>query len=150
MGYKQLLLFVLIVILSGTGILAGMNMYEKSVINANRDAVRQDLVLGTDMARNLYLRPVLLNGAGGDFRDVQNLLERLNMPVTSGYADCDGGYGNENGCYALSGTQKKDSFILTAKPATGGHDITAIVCKDTDEQWQVAIGEEPVHPCEAG
>ena len=151
MGQQQLLLVILVTILVGIATVVAINVFGSAATEANRDAVRQDILQGVASAQALYAKPILLDGAGGTFATFDNnnaMLRRLNMPVVLGGGTCtEAVYGNENGCYAVSG-RGADGFTLTGTPASGTDAIVAAVTvtevTDTDgtrNEWTIAWDE---------
>jgi hypothetical protein len=67
MGYQQLLLLVLGVIVVGTAVSVGMTMFSDSAVTVNRDVVTNDLLYLASRAQQFYRRPVALGGGEGTF-----------------------------------------------------------------------------------
>ncbi len=67
MGQQQLLLIVLGVIIVGISIVVGINLFQSSAIQANRDAVIADLNNLAQMAMQYYKKPTNLGGGGNSF-----------------------------------------------------------------------------------
>ena len=132
MGQQQLLLVILVTILVGIATVVAINVFGSAAEEANRDAVRQDILIGAAAAQGLHARPTMLNGAGRDFTNLNldaddDLLARLGMPVIEDFGDC--AWGNDNGCYTVSGILA-NQFTITGEPASGGDDIVADVVFD--------------------
>lgn len=149
MGQQQLLLVILVTILVGIATVVAINVFGTAAEDANRDAVRQDLLQGVTVAQAIYTRPRILDGAGQNFINVEsNLLRRLGMPITQNYGEDGNEWGNENGIYSIvEGSVQSNRFSLQGIPSSGGEPIIAIVCRDANRQWQVAMGENPADPC---
>ncbi|MDG5768209.1 hypothetical protein QA596_12150 [Balneolales bacterium ANBcel1] len=156
MGQQQLLLVILVVILVGIATVVAMNVFGGAAEDANRDAVRQDILQGATMAQAIYARPVMMDGAGGDFSNFSeaDLLQRLGMPIVSGHNNCDdvtGTFGNENGCYSI-GDLNDDSFDIIGVPASGGANIVATILYSDgegtdgpDEGWHITWSDASVN-----
>ena len=68
MGQQQLLLIILGVIIVGIAIAVGLSLFSANSIQANRDAIINDI---NNLAANAYqfrIRPVSMAGGGGDFK----------------------------------------------------------------------------------
>lgn len=147
MGQQQLLLVILVTILVGIATVVAINVFGGAADQANRDAVRQDLLQGASSAQAVWTRPRVLDGAQQDFTSITDngdLLGRLNMPMT-----IDGTTGtNENGTFSIV-DKTTTSLTLQGVPASGGENIQAIVCRDDDSNWQVEVSDGTVDdPCD--
>jgi hypothetical protein len=69
MGQQQLLLIVLGIIIIGLSIAVGISVAATSSVQANRDGVLSDLQNLSALARQHYIRPVVLGGGGYTFRE---------------------------------------------------------------------------------
>lgn len=67
MGQQQLLLIILGVIVVGIAVAVGITMFTDNAVNANRDAVTNDLVNLAARAQQYYRRPTALGGGGNKF-----------------------------------------------------------------------------------
>ena len=152
MGQQQLLLVILVTIIVGIATVVAINIFGQASDQANRDAVRQDLMGAAAQAQGVWARPEMMGGAArnfdGDAIDGPELLAALNIPAN------DPAYvpgtstqlNNDNGLYRL-GTIDTSSLEILATPASGGDDITAIVCRDaTTGNWLIDIGTPAVEP----
>ena len=97
MGQQQLLLIILGVIVVGIAVAVGITMFSDSAINANRDALANDLVNLASRAQQYYRRPVSLGGGGNDFTKLTNIKQLTNNPT------------NANGTYTLVGASGSGS-----------------------------------------
>lgn len=140
MGQQQLLLVILVTILVGIATVVAMNVFGGAAEDANRDAVRQDIMQGATTAQAIYARPVMLDGAGGDFSDIpgdgtdaEKLIRRLGMPITLNGNE----WSNANGTYAVSNVEA-NSFRITGTPSSGGDNIVAEVSYSTENgTWDI-------------
>jgi Tfp pilus assembly protein PilE len=89
MGQQQLLLIILGVIVVGIAVAVGITMFSDNAMNANRDALTNDLVNLASRAQQFYRRPVSLGGGGNDFTKLTSITQLTNNPT------------NENGTYTL-------------------------------------------------
>ena len=89
MGQQQLLLIILGVIVVGIAVAVGITMFSDSAINANRDALANDLVNLASRAQQFYRRPVSLGGGGNDFTKLTSIAQLTNNAQ------------NANGTYTL-------------------------------------------------
>jgi Tfp pilus assembly protein PilE len=101
MGQQQLLLIILGVIVVGITVAVGITMFIDDAVNANRDAVTNDLVDLASRAQQYFRKPAALGGGGNSFAgltaDAAGLRKLTNQAK------------NANGIYA----------IQTAGTATG-------------------------------
>ncbi|NUN09576.1 MAG: hypothetical protein HUU54_10415 [Ignavibacteriaceae bacterium] len=67
MGQQQLLLIVLGVIIVGIAIVVGINLFQASAIQGNRDAVVLHLNTLAAQAQQYYKKPATLGGGGNSF-----------------------------------------------------------------------------------
>jgi len=67
MGQQQLLLLVLAAVIVGLAVVTGINMFGQNALQANQDAIRQDLLTIASEAHAWYRRPVALGGGGNTF-----------------------------------------------------------------------------------
>ena len=88
MGQQQLLLIILGVIVVGIAVAVGITMFTDNALNANRDAVTNDLVNLAARAQQYYRRPTALGGGGNSFSGL-TLANLTNRPT------------NGNGTYSL-------------------------------------------------
>jgi hypothetical protein len=98
MGQQQLLLLILSAIIVGIAIVMGINMFGENAIQANQDAVMQDVLTIAARAQGWFRRPAQLGGGGRDFSAIT--LGAVNFSDTT------------NGTYAISGAGAA-SFVIT-------------------------------------
>lgn len=67
MGQQQLLLLILSAIIVGVAIVMGINMFGENAVQANQDAVTQDVLTIASRAQGWYRRPAQLGGGGRSF-----------------------------------------------------------------------------------
>jgi len=154
MGQQQLLLVILVTIIVGIATVVAINIFGQASDQANRDAVRQDLMGAAAQAQGIWARPAMMDGAARDFDSLElaELLERLNIPTND--PDYVPGTSisleNDNGTYSLSGVDESE-LTIEGIPASGGETITAIVCRDeTTGNWLIDIGEPATRPTGCG
>lgn len=153
MGQQQLLLVILVTIIVGIATVVAINIFGSAADEANRDAVRQDILAAAAQAQGVWAKPELMNGAdrdfGGDALTTAQLLGALNIPTNeSGLGEGDVPYvENDNGTYTVN-PNSATKLTITGEPASGGADITGIVCRDaTNGNWLVDVGSPAVDPC---
>lgn len=71
MGQQQLLLVILVTILVGIATVVAINVFGTAAEEANRDAVRQDMLTAAAQAQAIHARPQALDGAGRDFANYE-------------------------------------------------------------------------------
>ncbi|WP_234570965.1 hypothetical protein [Rhodohalobacter sp. 614A] len=142
MGQQQLLLVILVVIVVGISTIVAVNVLGIGADNANRDAMRQDLVTAASNIQPLWERPLMMSGAGRDFNNltIGSILYRLNIPgelaIDSTSVE------NENGLYRVN-IESSTSLSITGEPRSGGGNIEITVSRDSEtNQWMYSISEQ--------
>jgi hypothetical protein len=130
----------------GIATVVAINIFGTAADQANRDAVRQDLMSAAVQAQGIWARPEMMGGAGFDFTDTDaisagEILERLSIPGQLDDPSDPTLVTNENGEYSVSAVTASQ-LNITGTPSSGGVDIIAVVCQDTNENWIVNIDEE--------
>jgi type II secretory pathway pseudopilin PulG len=141
MGQQQLLLVILVTIIVGIATVVAINIFGTAADQANRDAVRQDLMAAGVQAQAIWARPDLMNGADRDFNelDAKTILARLNIPGTLATDSSD--VENENGVYTVA-IDGEDAITITGVPTSGGNNLEATVDRnETTDDWQISIAE---------
>ena len=86
MGQQQLMLIILSVIVVGIAVKLGITMFSDSALNANRDALTNDLSNLASRAHQYYRRPTYLEGGGDSFSgltaDAAGMAKLTNTPRT--------------------------------------------------------------------
>ena len=94
MGQQQLMLIILSVIVVGIAVTLGITMFSDSSIDANRDALTNDLTNLASRAHQYYRRPSYLGGGGNSFAgltaDAAGIRRLTNTPK------------NDNGTYSIA------------------------------------------------
>ena len=114
MGQQQLLLIVLGTIIVGVAVIVGINMFTTGAVNAERDALLQDVNNVASTAASYWRKPAALGGGARSFVGV--------LDVTAFGADSS----NANGNFLMS-TVAANSFTLTATGANEGVIIVATI-----------------------
>ena len=114
MGQQQLLLIVLGTIIVGVAVVVGINMFTTGAVNAERDALLQDVNNIASSAASYWRKPAALGGGARDFTGVTSV-------ITFG-ADSS----NANGVFTMNVTSATQ-FTLTATGSNEGVVIVAIV-----------------------
>ncbi len=97
MGQQQLLLIVLGVIIVGIAIVVGINLFQASAVQANRDAVVADLNNLAAQAQQYYKKPTSLGGGGNSF---------VGFSIPTGMSS------NANGTYTISTAGTATSIVF--------------------------------------
>ena len=152
MGQQQLLLVILVTILVGIATVVAINVFGSAAENANRDAVRQDLLQAAAGAQAVWSKPVLLGGAGRNFSEIggddggtltdADILQLLGIPGSLG-RDADDENDvitNENGTYRL-GARSQDEITIIGEPSTYLATIEVEVERTDDGLWEIEISE---------
>lgn len=114
MGQQQLLLIVLGTIIVGVAVVVGINMFTTGAVNAERDALLQDVNNVASTAASYWRKPAALGGGARSFVGVSD--------VTSFGADSS----NANGNFLMSSVIA-NSFTLTATGSNEGVIIIATI-----------------------
>jgi hypothetical protein len=147
MGQQQLLLVILVTIIVGIATVVAINIFGTAADQANRDAIRQDLMAAGVQAQAIWARPTLMNGADRDFNNKTQpeLLEMLNIPSSSyirGTATPAATLTNENGDYSVI-TNTEFVLEIQAVPASGPPNMIARVERNTTTgNWEITIDGE--------
>ena len=111
MGQQQLLLIILGVIIVGIAIAVGISMFSSGTVQANKDAIINDL---NNLAANAYqyrIRPTTMGGGGGGY---------------TGYAIPTKLAANENATYA-AGSISSTSVTFTGTSKQGYGTVIAVL-----------------------
>ena len=135
MGQQQLLLVILVTILVGIATVVAINIFGTAADQANRDAVRQDLLAAVGQAQAIWQRPSAMGGYGQSFDpdDVDFDIRRLNIPRSSDPTDTyeDDEIVNDNGTYTVvSGEQR--ILTLQGLPQAGGGAIQVTLTREAE------------------
>lgn len=114
MGQQQLLLIVLGTIIVGVAIVVGINMFTTGAINAERDALLQDVNNVASSAASFWRKPAALGGGNRTFVGVSD--------VTTFGSDSS----NANGVYIMSSVTAT-GFVVTATGANEGVIVVASI-----------------------
>jgi Tfp pilus assembly protein PilE len=118
MGQQQLLLIVLGVIIVGIAIVVGINMFQSSAIDSNRNAVAKDLLTLASKAQEYYKKPPPLGGGGTTF---------AGFTIPTGMAS------NPNGTYSITAAGTATGITFQGVGTETGNDgstkvkVTAVV-----------------------
>ena len=108
MGQQQLLLIILGVIIVGIAIAVGLSLFSAQSVQANRDAIVNDL---NNLAANAYqfrIRPVSMGGGGGAYDNSKGASNTYTVPSKMKT--------NDNGTYAAP-TVAADNITFSATSA---------------------------------
>ena len=114
MGQQQLLLIVLGTIIVGVAVVVGINMFTTGAINAERDALVQDVNNIASSAAAYWRKPAALGGGARDFTGISD--------VTVFGADSS----NANGTFAMTVTNASE-IVVTATGANEGVIVVATI-----------------------
>jgi len=142
MGQQQLLLVILVTILVGIATVVAINVFGSAAENANKDAVRQDLLSASASAQGLWTSPVMLGGTGGDFTegpDDELFIRRLG--IAGVVNDAGDEIENENATYTIA--RAAEVLTITADPKGHVGEWTMTVTRNTaataTAAWTVSI-----------
>ena len=117
MGQQQLLLIVLGTIIVGVAVVVGINMFTTGAVNAERDAMMQDINAIASDAAAYWRKPAAMGGGARDFTNASD--------ITSFGSDSS----NANGVYVMSGATATQ-FTLTGTGANEGVVIVATITQN--------------------
>ena len=117
MGQQQLLLIVLGTIIVGVAVVVGINMFGEGAVNAERDALLQDVNSIASNAAAYWRKPAALGGGARTFVGITSV-------TTFGSSAS-----NANGSFTMTVTDSV-TFELTATGANEGVTIVATVTQD--------------------
>lgn len=123
MGQQQLLLTILVTIIIGIAVIAGMNAMQNAFTESNRNALRQDILMILNDVQIYYEKPEALGGGGNSFDDISEKQIQSIEPE------------NENGSYKISGsgntvtvdgtgTNEKVTLSATATITSDGMEVS--------------------------
>ena len=113
MGQQQLLLIILGVIIVGIAIAVGLSLFAANSVQANRDAIVNDI---NNLAANAYqfrIRPVSMGGGGGVYDATKGAAQAYSIPFKMS--------SNDNATYTLVVAEPTVTFTgtSTANPSNG-------------------------------
>ncbi|PIS27821.1 MAG: hypothetical protein COT43_08525 [Candidatus Marinimicrobia bacterium CG08_land_8_20_14_0_20_45_22] len=116
MGQQQLLLIVLGTIIVGVAVVVGINMFSQGAVNAERDALVQDVNMIGAKAAEYWRKPAEMGGGARDFTGVT-------------FAKLGADASNANGTYVLA-VVDADSITVTGTGANEGVTVRAGITED--------------------
>lgn len=114
MGQQQLLLIILVTIIVGIATVVAINVFGSSAATANRDSVRQDMLVISSSAQGYFIKPTMMGGGGNSFATLN--FNNFNFPADEINAGGDIAW-NMNGTYIIN-TGGVTSFTITGHPAS--------------------------------
>ncbi|HTY57610.1 MAG TPA: hypothetical protein VMF59_02295 [Bacteroidota bacterium] len=137
MGQQQLLLIILSVIVVGIAVAMGITLFTDSSIDANRDAITNDLTALASRAHQYYRRPSCLGGGGNSFTgltaDAAGIRKLTNSPK------------NDNGVYSIAAPSSGSGLTANIELLGVGNelvdgDYVTVRCRvyaDHDSVWVI-------------
>ncbi len=143
MGQQQLLLVILVTIIVGIATVVAINIFGTAADQANRDAVRQDLMGAAVQAQAIWSRPQLMGGADRNFQgawiDDNEITQRLSIPgtITTNTVS------NENGVYTVTATGQA-VLQVSAAPSSSPSDlmIMDVTFQPACSAWLIEIDDQ--------
>lgn len=107
MGQTQLLLITLGVIIAGTAVIVGMNLFHANAVEANRNGLTNDLLSLSTMAQAHYKKTSQLGGGNKSF---------IGFTIPKGMQS------NENGDYSIISLSETQALLqgVGKEPVEGG------------------------------
>jgi|WetSurMetagenome_2_1015567.scaffolds.fasta_scaffold93105_3 hypothetical protein len=114
MGKKQLLLILCTLVLVGGAIVAATSLFHAKAVEANRNALTNDLEYFAAKAREFYWRPSVLGGGNRSFAEATS--SKISMASS-----------NSNGRFFIVGSPTKDEIVIRGVGKVGmGKDSTQV------------------------
>jgi hypothetical protein len=142
MGQQQLLLVILVTIVVGVATIVAVNVLNNRVVQANRDAVRQDLTQAASYVQSLWERPTTMDGAGRDFTsmNVEHILRYINVPSSS-YQSGNSEAINENGTFRVE-IESETELLIIGEPNSGPPNLEITVERNSETGiWEFTVSE---------
>jgi hypothetical protein len=105
MGQQQLLLLVLAAVIVGTAVVIGINMFAQNSVQANQDAVAQDVITIVARAQAWFKKPTVMGGGGHKFTGLSDDI--------AGFAKLGLSKTNANGSYSMTAAAKTITVVGT-------------------------------------
>ena len=106
---------MLAAILVGIPVAIAISIYSDSATDANREALKMDLIVLASKAQEYHKKPTAQGGGGYSFTGLTASPEGMAMLVTPQFSD------NKNGTYRISSvTSTRVEFACTGKVAING------------------------------
>ena len=121
MKSKQLLLILFILVLVGIGMTVAITRSQAKAVEANCNALKNDLLFYAGKAREFYWRPSTLGGGNRSFSGVT-------LPMLSNVSS------NANGRYFIVGSPTKDEVVIRG--------IGTVAVGNDTTQVQVIVNEQ--------
>ena len=140
MGQQQLLLVILVTIIVGIATVVAINIFGTASDQANKDAIRQDLLTAASQVQAIYARPVLMGGAGRDIAENLSQAEVAQLTQIPGVIN-GAVIDNDNAEYEVTTLGAASvTMTATAKGSNAESDWTMTV-NDTDADgiWNISI-----------
>ena len=135
MGQQQLLLIILGVIIVGIAVAVGITMFQDNAVNANRDAITNDLVSLATKAQQYFRKPAALGGGGNSFTALTADATGLALLASTQFTN------NDNGTYTISTAGTATQVIFTGVGKTllsDGTTYPTYTCTVTAASYSVA------------
>jgi len=127
MGQQQLLLIVLGVIIVGIAIVVGINLFQASAIQSNRDAIVADLNNLASQAQMYFKKPTSLGGGGNSF---------VGFTIPTGMGS------NANGTYTIATAGTATTIVFQGVGTEKGDDgATGVTHKATVTATAITIAK---------
>jgi len=138
MGQQQLLLVILVTIIVGIATVVAINIFGTAAENANRDAIRQDLLSAATTAQAIWTRPEMMGGAGGQFDnlDADQIADIIGIPGTVAGAVIT----NENAVYTVA-EPGENTLSISAVPGGSQGDWQITVLRQGNGTWLTTIND---------
>jgi len=126
-GQQQLLLIVLGVIIVGIAIVVGINLFQASAIQSNRDAIVADLNNLASQAQMYFKKPTSLGGGGNSF---------VGFTIPTGMGS------NANGTYTIATAGTATTIVFQGVGTEKGDDgATGVTHKATVTATAITIAK---------
>lgn len=134
MGQQQILLVILVVVVVGVATIVATNVISQGNEQANRDAIRQDLMSAASTVQHIWERPYMLGGGGRDFTENNFTDERLTEIIQIPGNISGNTIVNENATYTISVTGSS-TVEIEAVPNASDLNMEIIIERDPEDGW---------------
>jgi hypothetical protein len=133
LGQQQLLLVILGVIIVGVAVYVGIALFADNSVGQNQAAMRNDLTILAQRAKQYYMRPVYLGGGGRSYKGLEGDAGMQKL-ATSKFID------NANGTYSISGPGDDAGVTFYGKgKKVAGDIVSEFYCKVTPTGFTIEL-----------
>ena len=120
MGQQQLLIVVLVTIIVGVATVIAVDTMQNARDNANKSAIRQDILSILTDARRYYQKPKVLGGGGQSFDEISS--EQI-LTVEQSNENADYNISGNDQTVTVTGNSNSSEKIITATAKMGANEM---------------------------